>query len=162
MDQASFVKRFGGVFENSPWVAETVFDHGGSLLKHTESLGELFESVFLCADPALQIATLSAHPQLACALAGPDDLSADSLSEQSAAGLDRCSAEEYAAFSDLNSEYNDKFGFPFIIAVKGLTRREILESFRERLRNQRSLEFQNALKQTCRIARFRIGDILRD
>ena len=158
MEQAGFVARYGSVFEHSAWVAETVFEHGGSGLNDALALGELFESVFLAADPVLQLATLRAHPQLACALAAPGGLTTNSLNEQSEAGLDRCSAEEYADFKHLNAAYSGKFGFPFIIAVKGLTRRQVLDAFRARLGNDRSGEFQTALRETCRIARFRIGE----
>jgi len=160
VDQADFLARFGAVFEHSPWVAEAVFECGGGVLTDAEALGTLFESVFLAADPVQQLTTLGAHPQLACALADAVDITADSASEQTAVGLDRCSAAEFAEFSRLNKEYREKFGFPFIIAVKGLTRGQILAAFRERLANQRAQEFQTALRQTCRIARFRIKDVL--
>jgi OHCU decarboxylase len=159
MDQAHFVARFGGVFEHSAWVAQAVFEHAGGLLHDADALGDLFASVFLAADPTLQLETLRAHPQLACALAEQNDLTADSLSEQTGAGLDRCSAEEYAAFAQLNTQYSGKFGFPFIIAVRGLTRGAILDAFRKRLGNERPVEFQTALQETCHIARFRIGDM---
>ena len=156
----TFKEKFGTVFEHSPWVAEAVFESGGSLLNDAESLGELFESIFLASDPVLQLETLRAHPQLACALAEKDDLTADSISEQTGAGLDRCSESEFKAFSRLNAEYTERFGFPFIIAVRGLTRGEILEVFRKRLKNSPQTEFQAALQQTCRIARMRIEDIV--
>jgi len=159
MDHTDFLKKYAAVFEHSPWVAEAVFENGGGLLTEAEALGECFESVFLSADPVLQLITLRAHPKLACALADPTDLTHESASEQSGAGLDRCSTEELAEFSRLNADYNDKFGFPFIIAVRGLTRHEILDVFHQRLNNDRQSEFQTALRQTCRIARFRIGDI---
>jgi len=160
MDLATFKKKFGAVFEHSPWVAEAVFESGGSLLHDAESLSERFESVFLASDPALQLQTLRAHPRLACAIAENDELTADSISEQTGAGLDRCPESEFKAFSQLNDDYSRKFGFPFIIAVRGLTRGEILEVFRKRLKNDPQTEYQAALQQTCRIARMRIEDIV--
>ena len=162
MDKAAFVARFGAVFEHSPWVAEAVYKTHDALLNDAEALAAQFESVFLASDPPQQLATLRAHPQLACALAAPDELTVDSINEQSDVGLDRCSTEELTEFSRLNINYNDKFGFPFIIAVKGRTRQEILRAFRERLNNDLQLEFQTALRQTCQIARFRIMDIIND
>ena len=162
MDKAVFLAKFGGVFEHSPWVAEAVCDSHDELLNDLEVLAAQFESVFLASDPSRQLATLRAHPQLVCALAAPDELTFDSINEQSDAGLDRCSAAELTEFSDLNTNYNDKFGFPFIIAVKGRTRQEILRVFHERLNNELQLEFQTALRQTCQIARFRIMDIIND
>ena len=159
MDHKGFLIRYGGVFEHSPWVAETVFETGGGLLTDAGALGECFETIFLGADPVFQLTTLRAHPQLACALADPHELTLDSASEQSGAGLDQCTTAELEEFSRLNAEYNDKFGFPFIIAVRGLTRHEILDVFRQRLNNDRQAEFQTALRQTCQIARLRIGDV---
>jgi len=158
MDHKGFLTKYGGVFEYSPWVAEAVFESGGGLLSDANTLGDYFELEFLNADPVLQLATLRAHPQLACALADPDALTPDSANEQSGAGLDRCSTEELAEFARLNAEYIDKFGFPFIIAVRGLTRHEILDVFRQRLNANRQAEFQTALNQTCRIARLRIRE----
>ncbi|MDX2428593.1 MAG: 2-oxo-4-hydroxy-4-carboxy-5-ureidoimidazoline decarboxylase [Xanthomonadales bacterium] len=158
MDHKDFLIKYGGIFEHSPWVAEAVFETGGGLLTDAETLGECFESVFLSADPVFQLRTLRAHPQLACALANPRDLTLDSANEQSDAGLDRCSTEELAEFSRLNADYNNKFGFPFIIAVRGLTRHEILDVFRQRLNNDRQSEFQTALRQTCQIAHLRLRD----
>jgi len=160
MDHATFMAKFATVFEHSPWVAEAVFESGGGLLSNAETLGKQFESVFLASDPVLQLATLRAHPQLACAMADPAALTMASVSEQSAAGLDRCSAAELAEFERLNTRYNNKFGFPFIIAVKGRTRQEILHVFRERLHNDLQVEYQTALRQVCRIARYRIRELL--
>ena len=160
MDLMAFKKKFGTVFEHSPWVAEAAFEAGGSLLQDAESLGECFESVFLAADPVLQLETLRAHPQLACALADQSDLTTDSVSEQTGAGLDRCSASELDDFKRLNADYMEKFGFPFIVAVRGLKRGQILDVFRRRLKNDPQAEYQAALQQTCRIARMRIEDIV--
>ena len=160
MDKTVFLAKFGGVFEHSPWVAEAVYDTHDELLNDAEALAVQFESIFLASDPSRQLATLRAHPQLACALAAPDELTFDSITEQSDAGLDHCSSAELTEFSGLNTNYNDKFGFPFIIAVKGRTRQEILKLFHERLNNELQLEFQTALRQTCQIARFRIMDII--
>jgi len=160
MDKTAFVAKLGAVFEHSAWVAEAVCENTDSLLDDADALCVKFESVFLASDPALQLATLRAHPQLACALAAPDELTHDSISEQSGAGLDQCSPAELAEFTRLNTDYDEKFGFPFIIAVKGRTRQQILEVFRERLDNDVQLEFQTALQQTCKIARFRIMDII--
>ena len=163
MKREVFIDTFGAVFEHSAWVAKSVFDKGVDQLlseMDTDGLSERFRSVFLNAPPERQLATLRAHPQLACALAEPTALTHESASEQSGAGLDRCSESEYREFGRLNNEYMEKFGFPFIIAVKGLERREILDTFRKRLTNNAHQEYQTALAQVCRIARFRIGDIL--
>jgi len=161
MNKTTFLAKFGAVFEHSPWVAEAVFDaDADSLPDEAESLSERFKSVFLESAPALQLATLRAHPQLACALADPVELTAESVSEQTGAGLDQCSELELAEFARLNAAYMEKFGFPFIIAVRGRDRYKILNLFRMRLKNDAVLEYQTALLQVCQIARFRIRDVL--
>ena len=161
MDKTTFQQKFGGVFEHSPWVAEAVYETGvEALLTNAKSLGARFKSVFLAADRDLQLATLRAHPQLVCGLADPVDLTSESVIEQTGAGLDQCSDAELAEFTRLNTAYTEKFGFPFIIAVKGRQRQKILNLFRMRLQNDAVLEYQTALRQACRIAQLRISDIL--
>jgi 2-oxo-4-hydroxy-4-carboxy-5-ureidoimidazoline decarboxylase len=161
MNKTTFLAKFGAVYEHSPWVAEAVFDAAAdSLPDEAGSLSNHFKSVFLEAAPELQLATLRAHPQLVCALAEPVDLTMESTSEQVGAGLDQCSDAELAEFARLNAAYVEKFGFPFIIAVRGRDRYKILNLFRMRLKNDAVLEYQTALLQVCQIARFRIRDIL--
>lgn len=159
MDRTKFLATFGSVFEHSEWVAEAVYD-SGDMSSDSSAMAECFESVFLASDPALQLATLRAHPQLASALAVSHAMTTDSVSEQTGAGLDQCSETEFAEFKQLNADYINRFGFPFIIAVKGRSRHEILGVFGERLENTRQVELQAALHEVCRIARFRIEDIV--
>jgi OHCU decarboxylase len=102
-----------------------------------------------------QLALIRAHPDLGNRLA----MSRESASEQKGAGLDACSPEEFAEFQKLNADYKAKFGFPFIIAVRGLDRSAILAAFRTRLSNNADAEFATALEQIHRIAGFRIADI---
>ena len=161
MDRATFLTKFGSVVEHSPWVAEAVFDAGvDDFLNDVEALSAHFGLVFMNAAPERQLTTLRAHPQLACALATPQHLTSGSAKEQAGAGLDQCSAGELELFQRLNRNYDEKFGFPFIIAVKGRDRREILGHFQNRLKNDERFEYQTALAQVCRIARFRIGEVL--
>lgn len=161
MDKKIFLKKFGSVFEHSPWVAENVFETGGdSLSDDSDGLSDRFKTQFIEAAPGLQLETLRAHPKLACALAEPVELTDDSINEQKAAGLDQCSEAELKEFDRLNSAYSEKFGYPFIVAVRGRDRYKILQLFRMRLENDAVMEYQTALLQVCQIARFRIGDIL--
>ncbi len=161
MNKTTFRAKFGAVFEHSPWVADAVFETGADPLSaDAEALSTRFESVFIASAPELQLATLRAHPHLVCALADPVDLTSDSINEQSGAGLDQCSEDEIKEFGRLNTAYSEKFGFPFIIAVRGRGRLKILNLFRMRLQNDAVLEYQTALRQVCQIARFRIGDVL--
>ncbi len=161
MDKASFLVRFGGVYEHSPWVAGTAYDAGAERdVSDAGALSDCFEKVFMTTSSQRQMTVLRAHPELACAQAKFSQLTSASQDEQSGAGLNQCSAEEFGSFKQLNADYGKKFGFPFIIAVKGRKRQEILQVFQARLNNDEATEFQTALKQVCRIARIRIGDIL--
>ena len=165
MDRAAFVTRFGEVYEHSPWVADGVFDATGqdSVDITTFSAGDLaerFESVFLVASRQQQLGVLRAHPALACARAERSHLTACSSREQAGAGLDQCTESEFALFQEMNAMYFGRFDFPFIIAVKGRQRQEILDIFRGRLLNSVDDEFQSALEQVCRIARIRINAIV--
>ena len=156
--KTSFMADYGGVFEHSSWIAEQVWDRG----LHSGNGPQLhaaFSDVIRNADRERQLALLRAHPQLASAIASGEELTAESQGEQRDAGLDQCSAAEFEEFRQLNSTYSDKFSFPFIIAVKGLGRKQILESFRTRILNGPELEFSEALEQVIRIGEFRLRDI---
>lgn len=158
MDKAAFLAAYGGIFEHSPWVAERAWDAGTT----GGSAGELhaeFAKQVLQADRQEQLALLRAHPDLACAVAAGDELTAESRSEQGGAGLDQCSPAEFEEFSLLNRTYMNSFGFPFIIAVRGLDRGQILEEFRSRIGNSIEEEFSEALQQVIRIGRFRLHQL---
>jgi OHCU decarboxylase len=165
LKKKGFRTEFGAVYEHSPWVADAVFEKNAGIADggtDADALIKCFESEFMAASRDLQLATLRAHPELACALDDREQLTTDSIAEQTGVGLDLCSEAEFAEFGRLNAAYSEKFGFPFIIAVKGRSRLQILNIFRMRLQNDAVLEFQSALYQVCRIARFRIEGILSD
>ena len=154
-DTAEFVARFGAIYEHSPWVAEeaaAVLDGDGDV----EHIATVMTD---CVDNAArekQLALIRAHPDLADRAQVADGLTADSASEQASAGLDRCSAEEYARFRSLNAAYKQKFGFPFVMAVRGSSRQEILAAFAARLGNDAETEFETALAEIHKIARLRL------
>lgn len=161
-DRQAFVKRFGTVFEHSPWIAEQVFDQAATDGFDPSILPRLFRQTVMGASVERQLALLRAHPELACALATPEQLTSESLREQSGAGLDHCSSAELDEFGRLNRAYQEKFGFPFIVAVRGLQRIDILKQFRKRLGNAAPAEFRLALEQVCKIGAFRLETLLRD
>lgn len=155
-----FVAAFGQVFEHSAWIAGRTWDRGlGRRQDSLQGLHEAFGEAIREAGRDEQMALLRAHPELAAGKAEGEDLTAHSQDEQRGAGLDRCGPEEFAEFQRLNETYRDTFGFPFIIAVKGLDRRQILETFRSRLRNTGEAEFREALEQVIRIGYFRLQGI---
>ncbi|MYJ70525.1 MAG: 2-oxo-4-hydroxy-4-carboxy-5-ureidoimidazoline decarboxylase [Rhodospirillaceae bacterium] len=157
LDRAAFVEAYGGVYEHSPWVAETVYDAGiGPADDTAAALAGRMGQVVDAADGGVRLALLRAHPELAGRLAVAGNLTADSTAEQASAGLDRCTPEEFAEFHALNERYAARFGFPFIVAVRGLSRQDILDAFRSRAGNDRETEFATALQQVHRIARLRL------
>ena len=159
-ERAAFVSRYGGIYEHSPWVAEAVYDAGQAwLARDPEALQAAMAAVVETAGNEAQLALLRAHPDLAGRLALAGALTASSSAEQAGAGLDQCSPEELARFQDLNSRYTARFDFPFILAVKGKTRAEILAAFEARIDNDPETEFATALAQVHRIALLRLKDL---
>ncbi len=152
-----FLELFAGIYEHSPWVAETVFD--GDLVRPAEKPSDLataMAGVVASAGRDRRLALLLAHPDLAGRLAKAGQLSPESATEQAGAGLDQCSPEEFEEFTRLNALYRERFGFPFIIAVRGRSRQDILAAFRRRLRNTPDAEFDEACRQVDRIAELRL------
>ena len=157
LDEDGFVAAYGGVYEHSPWIAKTLWQSlGGKVPGSAGKLSLLMAGVLEGADDAAKLALLRAHPDLAGKAAIAGDLTKSSHREQAGAGLDACSAEEFARFERLNAAYKEKFGFPFIVAVKGLTRHDILDQFAARLNNGRDKELQTALNEVNKIARLRL------
>lgn len=160
MDRKRFIEVFGRIYEHSPWIAETVFDAG--LLPADDSIDELHRAMAAVVDRAPEprrLALLCAHPDLAGKLALRGAITAESTGEQASAGLDKCSPAEFERFSQLNEAYKLKFGFPFIMAVKGRSRSEILAAFEARSGNDRATELQTAIQQVNEIARLRLMDL---
>lgn len=156
-----FVARFGCVFEHSPFIAERAYDAGGAGLELTaKAVHGALCAQFRVASEAERLSVLRAHPDLAGKLAISGELTADSRNEQAGAGLDRLSPEEHARFTQLNSAYTEKFGFPFIIAVKGLSRHDILSAFETRIDNDAAQEFATATGQVEKIAWLRLASML--
>lgn len=155
-----FVERFGSVFEHSPWVAERAHAAGMAEPLTAGVVHAAMTQAFRAGTEAERLAVLRAHPDLAGKLAIAGGLTEDSRKEQAGAGLDRLSAQEHARFTALNDTYVEKFGFPFIIAVKGLNKDDILAAFETRINNDRDTEFATACAQVERIALLRLGSML--
>ena len=149
----TFLARFGPVYEASPWVVEAVWPAAaGGALDTREAMAEAMRDAVDGAPRDAKLALIRAHPQLAVA----GRMAEASVREQRGAGLDQCAPDELAAFRRLNAAYLDRFGFPFIIAVAGLSRGEILAAFAARLENEPEAEFATAIAQIHRIAGFRL------
>ncbi len=161
MDKAAFVEAFGGIFEHSAWIAERAFElELGPAHDSAGGLHNALARIFRSASEDQKLEVLVAHPDLAGKLAQAKHLTAESTSEQASAGLDALTDAERETFTELNSIYVRKFGFPFIMAVKGRTKDEILAAFKTRIDNDRSREFATACGEVERIALLRLKDIL--
>ena len=161
MAEDAFVRRFGGVFEHSPWIAERAYRLELGVAHDTAGgLHNALARVFRTASEVERLGVLNAHPDLAGKLAAARRLTPESTSEQASAGLDALTDAERRRFTELNAAYVERFGFPFIIAVKGKTKDDILAAFATRIGNDRATEFDTACQQVERIALLRLTDML--
>lgn len=157
MDREQFVATFGDIYEHSPWIAEQAWGRGITSRHDTvEELHALLAEVFAEADREARMAVVNAHPDLAGRAALAGELTASSTGEQAGAGLDACTPEELQRFQELNRTYQARFGFPFIMAVKGRHRSEILAAFEQRVSNSPEQEFARALAEINQIALLRL------
>ncbi len=161
MDKDSFVNRFGGVFEHSAWIAERAWAlELGPAHDTAAGLHNALARVFRSASREERLGVLTAHPDLAGKLAQAKRLTTESTGEQASAGLDSLTDAERAAFTELNTAYVARHGFPFIIAVRDNTKASILDAFRRRIDNDSDTEFAEACAQVERIAEIRLKDML--
>lgn len=158
MEKSEFVSRFGGVFEHSAWIAERAWQKGGLPDKLDAAVvHDHLAAQFRAASEDERLGVLRAHPDLAGKLAVSGELTDDSRKEQAGAGLNQLTETEFARFTDLNTRYQMRFGFPFIIAVKGLGKAEILHAFENRIHHSRQIEFDTACREVEKIASLRLN-----
>ncbi|MBJ7578819.1 allantoinase PuuE [Devosia sp. MC532] len=161
LDRDDFISRYGSIFEHSPWIAERAWDGElGPVNDTAQGLHFALRSQFRMATDDERMGVLRAHPDLAGKLAAAKRLTAESTAEQKSAGLDALTDQERETFTRLNTAYVDKFGFPFIIAVRDHTKASILANFETRLANTAEQEFTTACRQVERIALLRLSAVL--
>ena len=154
LSENDFVDIFGNIFEKTNWIANKGFN-----LKPYKDFNELISSLIKIYENCSKedcLKIFNTHPELAV----EKKLTEDSRKEQKSANLNRCNNEEFSEFQNLNYDYKKKFGFPFIIAVKGKNKNEILTNFRKRIKNEINLEFEEEKNQVKRIAIFRLNEII--
>ena len=155
LSKSKFIKVFANIFENARWIAEKLYNQ--KPFDDFEELSSKILNIFETTTRDKQLKILNAHPDLAnktkISLLTPD-----SLKEQTDAGLDQCTEEEFNEFKKLNDAYK-KFGFPFILAVKGKTKMDVLNNFRKRISSDPEIEFDEAVKQVKQIASLRLKDL---
>ena len=154
INENQFTSLFGSVFEKSDWIATETYKK--KPFKNSQDLIDKMIKIYESCSVDQIIVILNLHPKLAI----EKKLTSFSTKEQTGAELDKCSKEELIEFDRLNFDYEKKFRFPFIIAVKGKNKNEILENFRSRINNDYEKEFQEAKNQVMKIALFRLNEIL--
>lgn len=157
-DRAGFVAALGGIFEHSPWIAEAAW--GERPFESVDAVHQAMVRVLRNAPHERQLGVILAHPELAGREAAGGTLTADSKGEQASAGLDRCTAEELKQLRALNGAYRERFGFPFVMAVKNRTKQEILRALEARLQGTRDAEFNRCLEEIEKIAGLRLAALL--
>lgn len=161
LSQQTFVQLFGALYEHSAWIVERAYIAGLTPAHDDpELLSEAFRAALASAAYEEKLGLITAHPDLVGKAAVAGELTDESTAEQSSAGLNQCSKEEFADFTHLNSAYKDKFGFPFVMAVREKNRCDILLAFEERIQNSQDAEFERALDEINQIARLRLDVIL--
>jgi len=156
MTESEFMSVFGNVFEKTIWIAEKTYSL--KPFKNYEELSSKILEVYENSTKEKHLEIFNSHPNLAV----EKTLTEDSKKEQNSSRLDQCSKEEFEEFKKLNIEYKKKFLFPFIIAVKGKNRSEILNNFRQRISNNINSEFIETKKQIKKIANFRLDEIIKN
>jgi len=149
----------GSVYEHSSWVPERLISFDIKIIKNSDELFIKMKSIVECASDKEKLKLLCAHPELGNKLQKLNNLTDFSKLEQKSAGLDQCSDEEFKTLTRLNKEYRVNFNFPFIIAVKGLTKANIIDEMKKRVKNSYNQEFNTALKEVHKIAKIRLDDI---
>ena len=155
LPKSEFIKVFANIFENAIWIAEKLYNQ--KPFNNFEELSSKMLNIFEAAKKEKQLKILKDHPDLANKTK-ISALTPDSLKEQTSAGLDQCTKEEFNQFKKLNDSYK-KFGFPFILAVKGKTKIEILNNFKKRIDSDPETEFNEAIKQVKQIASLRLKEL---
>ena len=156
LSETEFTEVFGNIFENASWIAEKLYEQ--KPFKDFQDLSKKMIIIFESADNENKLKILNSHPDLANK-AKIGSLTSDSNNEQSNAGLDRCTEEEFNKFKNLNAQYKNRFGFPFILAVKGRNKLEILDNFKKRVLSDKQIEFNEAIKQVKQIASLRLEEL---
>ena len=155
LTKSEFVKVFANIFENAGWIAEELYKQ--KPFKDFDELSSKMMNIFEISSKEKKLKILNDHPDLGDK-AKINLLTPDSLKEQTSVGLDQCTKEEFSEFQKPNDDYK-KFGFPFILAVKGKNKIEILNNFRKRINSNPQVEFEEAIKQVKKIASLRLEDL---
>ena len=159
MDKGEIIDLLKSIYEHSAWVPERLLSQNISEIKTKEQLQLMMQKIVDNASEIEKLNLIKAHPELGKKLKKQEKLTKFSEEEQKSAGLDQCSDEEYEILTKLNNDYKLKFEFPFIIAVRGLSKNQIIDNMKKRVNNSKSQEFETAINEIHKIANLRIKDL---
>ena len=154
--KSKFVSLFESIYEHSDWVIKSVIEDKSKLPNTSNELRSVMKKIVNKSSDNLKLKLLRSHPELGIKKNEISSLTQSSQQEQKSAGLDQCSQEEYEEIKSLNKLYKEKFDFPFIIAVKGLNRSDIINSMKNRVNNNYEEEFSTAINEVHKIAKIRL------
>ena len=159
MEREQIINLLKGIYEHSPWVPERLLSDNISEIKTKEELQLMMKKIVDNSSEIEKLNLIKTHPELGKKLQKKEKLTKFSEEEQKSAGLDQCSDEEFKILTNLNNEYRLKFKFPFIIAVKGLNKNQIIDNMQKRVNNSKTKEFETAISEIHKIAELRIKDL---
>tara|TARA_S200000501_G_C20822614_1_gene743554 strand:+ start:861 stop:1382 length:522 start_codon:yes stop_codon:yes gene_type:complete len=158
-EKSEFISLFESIYEHSNWVIKNVIEGESSNPNTMIELKSAMKKIVDKSSDSLKIKLLRSHPELGIKKNQLSNLTASSQEEQKSAGLDQCSEEEYKEIKQLNKIYKKKFKFPFIIAVKGLNRSDVIDSMSIRVKNNYEEEFLTAINEVHKIAKIRLESL---
>ena len=159
MEGKKIINLLKGIYEHSAWVPEKLLSENISEIKTKEELELMMKKIVDNSTEKEKLNLIKAHPELGKKLQKKEKLTKFSKEEQKSAGLDQCSDEEFEILTNLNNTYRSKFEFPFILAVKGLNKNQIIDNMKKRVNNCKSVEFETAINEIHKIAQLRIKDL---
>ena len=159
MEGKKIINLLKGIYEHSAWVPEKLLSENISEIKTKEELELMMKKIVDNSTEKEKLNLIKAHPELGKKLQKKEKLTKFSKEEQKSAGLDQCSDEEFELLTNLNNTYRSKFEFPFILAVKGLNKNQIIDNMKKRVNNCKSEEFETAINEIHKIAQLRIKDL---
>ena len=159
MEGKKIINLLKGIYEHSAWVPEKLLSENISEIKTKEELELMMKKIVDNSTETEKLNLIKAHPELGKKLQKKEKLTKFSKEEQKSAGLDQCSDEEFEILTNLNNTYRSKFEFPFILAVKGLNKNQIIDNMKKRVNNCKFVEFETAINEIHKIAQLRIKDL---
>ena len=159
MERKEIIDLLKSIYEHSQWVPERLLSDNINEIQSKEELQLMMKKIVDNSSETEKLNLINAHPELGKRLHKKEKLTKFSENEQKSAGLDQCTDKEFEILTNLNNEYRLKFKFPFIIAVKGLNKNQIIDNMQKRVNNSKTKEFETAISEIHKIAELRIKDL---